>query len=387
MLTPAAKASCIALCVSATLCGQRVLAAEWHVLPSAYIGSSYADNPRLLTEGGTGSAGAVGEIKAAIQLVTDRSSFSLAPRWRSARYEDDETLNTDDQFVTANYRWISERSQWNSELGYTRDTTLTSELGLTGLVQSNRRHEAVAVSAGPTFLLSERTSVGVQLDSVDNHYQDARSTGLVDYAYRSLSLFSTYVVSDRSSFTVTAQGGQLTAEGFLGGTTSRDGSLRASWAYRPYDLWQLKVSAGPSYAESEIGSDTGSVFEVEAIRQGDLWSLSTLAGRSLTPTGRGVMMQRDRVSFTVKKALAERFDATVAAQWIRTEDLMSQLTAPTYHVDYGRIDVTGYWRVAERWSLALQLTGSTQQSEQSNERAEGYRALLSMVWNGLPHSL
>lgn len=387
MLPRAAKAGCIALCASTTLCGQQTLAAEWRLAPGAYIGTSYADNPRLVPDGGIASAGAVGELKTAIQRVTERSDFSLTPRWRSARYEDDESLDSDDQFVTASYRWFSERSQWNSELGLTRDTTLTSELGLTGLVQANRRHEAVTISAGPTFMLSERTSLGVQLYSLDNHYHDIELTGLVDYAYRALTLFSTYTVSDRSSFTVTAQGGQLTAEGGFGGSSSRDGTLKASWSYRPYDLWQLTVSAGPSYAESRSGSDTGSVFEVEARRQGDLWSTTLMAGRSLTPTGRGVMMQRDRLSVSAKRFLAERFEASLGVQWIRSEDLLPQVATTTYHVDYGRVDLTGYWRVGERWSLALQLTGTTQEREQSNERAEGYRALLSMVWNGLPHSL
>ena len=386
MMRPIANAGCIALCASATLCTERTFAAEWRLSPGAYIGTSYADNPRLLTEGGTSSAGAAGEIKTTIQLVTERSDFSLTPRLRSARYEDDESLDSDDQFVVASYRWSGERSQWSSELGLTRDTTLTSELGLTGLVQANRRHEALNVSAGPTFMLSERTSVGVQMYSVDNRYSDVEGTGLVGYGYRALSLFSTYTLSDRGSLTVTAQGGQLTAEG-IGGSRSRDGTLKLSWSYRPYDLWQLTASAGPSYAESSTTSDTGSVFELEARREGDLWSLSTLAARSLTPTGRGVMMQRDRVSVSVKKSLAERLDASFGAQWIRTEDLLPELDTRTYHVDYGRIDLTGYWRVAERWSLTLQLTATTQEREQSTARAEGYRALLSMVWNGLPHSL
>lgn len=386
MLRQAAKASCIALCVSATLCGQRALAAEWRIAPSAFIGTSYADNPRLMIDGGDSASGAVGEFKTAIQLLTERSDFSLTPRWRSARYEEDESLDSDDQFVSARYQWMSERSQWTSELGLTRDTTLTSELGLTGLVQSNRRHQAVSVSAGPSFLLSERTTVGGQLYSVDNSYDDSEGTGLVDYAYRAVSLFGSHAISDRGTLMLTAQGGQLTAEGWLGGIVTRDASLKLSWKYQPWDLWQVLVSAGPSYADSETGSARGQLFEFEAHRRGDLWNCSVVAGRSLTPTGRGVLMRRDRVSLNGKRSLAERFDVSASAQWVRSEDL-PQLEANTYYIDYGRIDLTGSWRVGQHWSVALQLSGTTQERESSTQRAEGYRALLSMVWNGLPLSL
>jgi hypothetical protein len=386
MLPPGAKAGCIVLCVSATLCGQRTLAAEWRVSPSAYVGTSYADNPRLAVTDTESSAGAVAEFKTAIQLLTERSNFSLTPRWRSSRYDNDSSLDSDDQFVNARYNWVSERTQWNSEIAVTRDSTLTSEIGLTGLVESNRRHQAVSVSVGPTFMLTERTSVGGQLYSVDNHYDDNIGTGLVDYDYRAASLFGSYALSDRSSLVVTAQGGQLTAEGFLGGTATRDASLKLSWNYQPWDLWNLLVSAGPSYADSKTGSASGQLLEFETKRRGDLWSFSANGGRSLTPTGRGVMMRRDHASLTAKRMLAERFDVTVSAQWIRSEDL-PQLQADTYYVDYGRIDLTGYWRVGQNWSLALQLSGLTQERESSTERADGYRALLSMVWNGLPLSL
>ena len=386
MPTPVAKAGCIALCVGATLCGQQTLAAEWRVSPSGYIATSYSDNPRMKVEGGEETAGAVGEFKTAIELRTERSDFSLTPRWRSSRHDDDSSLDSDDQFVTARYHWMSERSQWASEIGLTRDTTLTSEAGVTGLVESNRRRQSIMVSAGPTFWLSERTSVGGQLSSADNSYDDAVGTGLVDYAYRSASLFGSYAISDRGSLVLTAQGGQLTSEGRLGGTVTRDAALKLTWRYLPWDLWQLMVSAGPSYAESDRGSAHGQLLEFEANRRGDLWNFSATASRSLVPTGRGVLMRRDSASLGGKRSLAERFDVSLAAQWNRSEDL-PQLGSDTYFVDYGRFDLTGSWRVGQNWSVALQLTGMAQERESSTRRAEGYRALLSIVWNGLPLSL
>lgn len=354
--------------------------------PSANIGTSYADNPRLLTMGGSFSAGAVGELNATLKRLTETSELWLRPRLRSARYNDDESLGSDDQYLTVGHRWLSERSEWNTEVGLTRDTTLTSELGFTGLVQTNRRHEAITFTAGPTFMLTERVSVGGQLNWLDSHYVDARFTGLVDYDYRAVSLFSSLALADVSSLTVTAQGGELTSD-VPGGATTRDGTLRLAWTYRPWMLWTVALSGGPSYVESEAGSDSGVVFDAEIKRRAERWSFTSAIGRTQSPSGRGVLTRRDRVTFSVDRSITERLSATVAAQWIRNEDLLAQPGGATYEVDYGRLDLSANWRLAQHWSLALQLSGNTQDHERTSQRAEGYRASLSMVWNGQPQSL
>lgn len=356
-------------------------------MPSAYVGASYADNPRLMTSGGSSSSGTVGEFNASLKRKTERSELSLRPRFHSARYSDDESLSSDNQYLTAGYRWLNERSEWNTELGLTRDTTLTSELGSTGLVQSNRRHEATTFSVTPNVMLTERVSGGVQMFLLNSRYIDAEFTGLSDYRYKALSLFSSVALTDTgSSLTVTAQGGELSSD--TGSGVTRDGSLRLAWTFQPWQLWTASLSAGPSVVETDAGSDTGVVFDTELKRQGDRWSMAAAAGRSQSPTGRGVLTRRDKVTLSFNRSITEKLSATLAAQWIRTEDLLPQQgAATTYEVDYGRLDLGASWRLSRDWSLSLQLSGNTQNYELAPERAEGYRASLSMVWNGQPQSL
>jgi hypothetical protein len=353
-----------------------------------YIGASYADNPRLLVEDGSSSSGAIGELKGSLKRLTDRSELTLRPRFVSARYSDDETLDSDDQFVTAGYRWVGERSEWKSELGLTRDTTLTSELGSTGLVQSNRRHEAASFTVAPEVTFTERVSGGVQMFLMDNRYVDAAFTGLVDYRYTALSLFSTVLLSDAgSALTVTAQAGELSTDGF-GGSDTRDGTLRLGWNFQPALLWTAALSAGPSMVETDAGSDRGLVIDSEIKRQGDRWSLTANAGRSQSPTGRGVLTRRDEVRLSFSRSLAERLSTTVGARWVRAEDLLPQQGGSiTYQVNYARLDIGANWRVARDWSLSLQLSGNTQDYELATERANGHRASLNIVWNGQPQSL
>ena len=389
MMRAGPQSTCVALCVAgAALCAQQTTAAEWQAVPSGYVGTSYADNPRLLAGGGSSSSGTVGEVKASLKRATERSELTLLPRFVSSRYSDDETLDTDDMFATAGYRWVGERSEWNMNLGLTRDTTLTSELGSTGLVDSNRRHEAGSFTVSPTVMLTERVVGGVQMFVVDNRYIDADFTGLTDYRYTTLSLFSRVVLTDAgSALTVTAQGGELSTDGFRGFET-RDGSLRLRWEFRPWLLWSAALSAGPSLVETDAGSDTGFVFDGEIKRQGDRWSLAANAGRSQSPTGRGVLTRRDEVHLSFNRAITERLSATVGARWIRSEDLLpEQAGVRAYQVDYARLDIGANWRLSRDWSLSLRLGGNTQDYELAAERANGYRASLNVVWNGQPQFL
>ncbi|MET0535097.1 MAG: hypothetical protein ABW171_12800 [Steroidobacter sp.] len=382
------QAGCIVLCATG-LCVAQTQAAEWQATPSAYVGSSYADNPRLLADGGTESSGTVGEFSADLKRSTERSEFSLRPRVRSARYKEDESLDSDDQFVTGGYTWIGERSEWNSELSFTRDTTLTSELGSTGLVQSNRRREATNLLVAPQVMFTERVRGGAQLSLSRARYIDAESTGLVDYRYESLSLFSTVALSDAgSSLSLTAQGGELSTQGFPG-TGTRDATLRLSWTYHPWQLWTVGLSAGPSWVETNAGSDQDWVFDADIKRQGDRWWLTASGGRTQSPTGRGVLARRDEVELSLHRRLTERLTGNIGARWIRSQDSVPQLGAvTTYEVDYGRVELGASWRWSRDWSLALQLAGQTQEYEiGSSARAEGYRAVLSIVWNGQPQSL
>ena len=389
MLRSGMQLTCMALCsASAVLCARQASAADWQVAPSMFVGTSYADNPRMLTDQGTATSGAIGEFKASLQRRTERSELTLRPRFTAARYSDDESLDSDDQFVNAAYRWIGERSEWNMDLGLTRDTTLTSELGSTGLVESNRRHEAGSFTVAPKVMFTERVSGGLQMYVVDNRYIDAEFTGLVDYRYTALSLFSQIILTDAgSALTVTAQSGRLTTQGFFADQT-RDGSLRLGWTFQPWLLWTASLSAGPSMVETERASDTGLVFDGEIKRQGDRWSLAANAGRSQSPTGRGVLTRRDEVRLSFNRSLTERLSANVVARWSRSEDLLPQQGRTVlYQVDYAQLGFGANWRLSRDWSLALQLSGNTQDYELATERANGYRASLSIVWNGQPQSL
>jgi len=357
--------------------------------PSMNIGTSYTENPRLLMKDGESDAGAVGEMSVSLKRSSERSELSLRPRLSSARYDKDDSLDTDDRYLTAGYRWVGERGEWNMSLDLTQDSTLTSELGQTGVVQTNRRHESAGFSVSPNVMFTERMSGGVQMYLLDSRYIDAESTGLVDYRYTSMSLFTTFALSEiGSNFTLTAQTGELSTNVF-GSSDTRDGTLRLALSYQPWELWSANLSAGPSFVETDEGSDSGAVIGAELKRTAERWSFSTSVSRSQSPTGRGVLTRRDRALLSCSRQLAERLTGSVSTQWIRNQDVQVEMDGGTraFYVDYGQLDLSADWRLARSWSLLLRLSGNTQKYNTGPERADGYRASLSIVWNGQPQTL
>lgn len=362
------------------------VAAEWLVNPSARVATDYSNNPRLRTQDYQGSAAAVGELSAFLRRRTERSEWSLKPRLYSERHPDEDLLDRDDRYLQAAFTHAFERLQWSATADFAQDTTLTSELGLTGFTEDNRRHEGFSIAAGPTFMLAERTSAGGQLYWSDNHYRDAAFTGLVDYEYANVSAFASHAVSDRSQLRVSARAGDLRVP-----TNSRadkqDASLTLGWTYEPWLLWTLNVSAGPSYARSKVGSDDGMVFLADLQRRGERWTFSTSAGRDVTPTGRGALTRRDQLTLAASRWLTERISASLTLRALRNQELLTQSGSAGQELDYGRVDLRVQWRIAERWSLALGLGGATQKVQSRPDDAENYGASLSLVWNGQAQSL
>jgi hypothetical protein len=356
------------------------------VNPTARVTTEYSTNPRLLVKGGEESTAAVGDLNATILRRTERTEWSLAPRLYSERHPDDKLLDRDDEYLRSAFAYYSERSQWAATLNFAHDTTLTSELGLTGFTEDDRQHEGISATLGPTYMLSERTSAGFQMLWSDNHYRDAAFTGLVDYRYGSLSLFSSHSLSDRSDLSISAHAGELRVP-----TNSRadkqDASVTLGWSYKPWPLWTLKVSAGPSYARSDVGSDDGLVFQTDLQHRGERWTLTTSAGRDITPTGRGALTRRDQLSIGMSRALTERLSASLALRGVRNRELLTQSGGPGEDLEYGRAELRFTWRLAQQWSLALGLGGSTQKVESRRDGADNHGTSLSIVWNGQPQFL
>jgi len=362
------------------------LAAEWSFTPDARVAVDYVDNPRYLVEGGQSDRGAVTELGAKLARRTENLDLSLAPSFRVARYRNDDDLDNETAVIAFALEERSEFATWSAQSTLLQDSTLVSELGTTGLTQTNHRHYDFSLGGGPQLQLSERFFASAQVNWSENRYHDAEGTGLVDYNYQGALVSAIYVLSERSDLSLIAHAGALEVPDQ--GTTTRDETLVLRLESKFGSRWATTLSAGPARVRTDFASDQGYVFGASLERRGEMLTLSAGANRSLTPTGVGVLTQLDEVSLSADQRLTERLSAGISVRASRNKSLLPVPgTGNTFEdVDFQGLEGRLSYQVSSQWSAQLALSGARQRGEFDPGSAESYRMLLSMVWNGRPHA-
>ncbi len=370
-------------------------ATEWDITPRASLGLEYVDNPLLAPPSDpnrytSGTEDLTSELSAGVVRHADRLDLTIDPRVYFARYRYNQLLNQNNEYLDIASAYKAESSTWSAGINAARDTTLTSEIGLTGLTNANRRHESLAVTLGPTVQITERLSASAQMLWSANHYDDATHTGLVDYRYSSADGKGSYALSERTTLAIDASVGQSSVSQLDTRTTNY--SLDASVTRLLSELWTITASLGPSRVESDAGSENGVVYGVNAQRSGELVNFGAGASRAVIPTGRGTLTKRDQALLSVGDALTEQLTIGLSGQLSQNRDLLTTFGGGTspYTVRYYSVEIDCQWRFAPSWSTSLALQDQRQfvsSSPSPTSIAQGYRANISIVWSGFPYRI
>jgi hypothetical protein len=365
-------------------------AAEWSAAPHGRLGIEFVDNPVLTTRDNplyhSGTTDFTSDLSADVARHGDNYDFSISPRLLFIEYPEQSLLDQNNQYITLNSSLRSERTTWSASAGGTRDTTLTSELGLTGLTNTNRRHENLQLTLGPTVQCTERLSFSAQASWLTHHYDNAEGTGLVDYHYGAGDLRGSYALTELTSLALDLSAGQVAAPDV--DSRSNNYAVEVSLTRQLNEFWLATLSAGPSWVTTEIATQTGAVYDVALQRQGELLRLNAEASRTVTPTGRGVLTTRNQLTLTASRPFSERFTANLSGLLSHTRDYTDAVNASPYAVHYYSVLASLQWRLAPAWNLSLDLEDRRQAIASANAAAaDGYRATFGVVWSGLPQRL
>ena len=375
--------------VTAGLASGSSLAAEWTFSPSADLSTQTQQNPYLSTEKDKQhevSNGLAAVASFGIQRRTERSTFVVQPMVRGYRYDDDNNLDRDEQNLALSYEWQGEEVSWRTTANAARDTTLTSELGNTGLTQGNQRHEAYQVSIQPTWNLTERWqlqgSVGSQEDRYPNH-----SFGLEDYRYSTVLLSTAYALSEKLALSFYGTGGRLDSEGQGSNSTDTSANIQVQYTWSP--LTAISASVGPSWVKTEVGREQGLRYRLAASRALEKGAVSFSMGRRQSPSGRALLTQLDEASLNYALQITERLSATAAATYTKRRNVLRVAGIDLERVRYARTDLGLTWRMASNWKLGFNVGAGLQQigSAFFNDEltGRGYDARLGLSWNGDPY--
>ena len=375
--------------VTAGLASGSALAAEWTFTPSADFLTQSQQNPGLSANedskhdvsNGVGATATLG-----VQRRTERTTLSLSPVVRAYRYSNNSNLDRDEGQLNLSYDWLGETVSWNAGANAARDTTLTSELGTTGLTQGNLRHESWNVSVGPTWALSERWQLQSTLETNASRYPDQQE-GLSNYRYSTALVSTTYTVNEQIAVSLYGTAGKLEAQGNGGNTDNQSANIRLQYA------WSLLTSFGASIGRSWVTSGgarrQGLLYSVTASHAFEKSSLGFSVSRRQSPSGAALLTEADEASLSFATQFTERLSATVGASYSKRRNVLSRFDIDLERVRYSHADVGLSWRMAPNWKVdlsagtAIQQVGSAFFNDELTGR--GYNVRLGLSWNGDPY--
>jgi hypothetical protein len=363
-----------------------VHAGAWSVAGQGQLGVGYDDNVRFSSVNPVGAWNGQADVSGQLLYQDDAFLWRLSPHVQAVRYDGLQVLNRTDQYLTILTQKTTETNSTNLTLTGTRDTTLTSELGFTGLAEVNKQHHGITATVSNDWNLTERFDLSTQLYASVNHYIDAAFTGLVDYNYGSALMSADYDFTERSTLTFQASLGKLQVpdvKAYDKTTLSTSIGYAVQFAQR----WHASVSVGPSQIRTQGRDQTGSVYQIAVTRKAERSDLSLSLTRDVTPNGLGQLSRRQQGQISWNTALGARWSTTWSASVTRNQNVLQGNQPAQDSVTYGDLNANLSWRLTPTWSASVAAGYSQQKLSGIALAADKRYATLGISWTGLNKTL
>jgi hypothetical protein len=358
--------------------GQPVMAAEWSAAPTLSWGLDHSSNRALSARERSSAAGTM-SMNFLMRRVEPTFELAVEPHLSLTRFTHQAAADANDRSMVASGAWLSEHSRLSSNVGYSLQSTLLSELEDTGVVSdSNRRTKNASLSW--SLLQSEYRTLQTQLSYVSVDYTASRFGRLPGYRYPSLSIGETFALSERTSFTVSAFGSYLDSP--VEGSDSRDSGASVSLDRVLSSQMKAHVSVGYSTRELANVSDQGYIADLELTRQSELHHWNLYYHRRLMASGYGYFVERDEAGLGFTRLLSEALSASFNVRAVRNDNttLLTSAERRRYESAESALD----WRLSE--TSVIRTTASFTQAQQASGTAllDGWRIAISFNWSPRP---
>jgi hypothetical protein len=317
---PRAIAKLIMMTSIAATGSRQAPGADWSGTLDAALNAAYVTNPQWIVGSHVTDQFAQLTVDGKTTAQSELGLLTVTPRFSSLRYRHDTSLDIDTGSVDVAYQQKTERGgQWTFAGQALTDSTVTSELGTTGLTETNRRHYANSLSLGYTYYFTERLSWLLQGAWQDARYTDAQQFGLTNYTYASALVSPTWSLSDRMQTSLLLSAGRLTPDvGFRQDNYSA--SLQLSRNVTEKYSW--RASAGASRVDAgSAGTSTSPVYELAGSRQTQRVQLDLSVKRAVLPIGLGFLAPQTAATFSLAVATTEHSALTVSLAGLRTDEV------------------------------------------------------------------
>jgi hypothetical protein len=386
-VTRRVDAHLIMLTTMAMTGGRNSLAADWSQTVDAGTNIAYVTNPQLIAGSHQSDEYAQVSVDGNTVAQTEISQLTITPRLSSTHYHEESNLDINSGSIDLNYQRKLERGQWTLDGMALTDSTVTSELGTTGITNVNVRHYANNLALGGQYYVTER--LGWQLQSAwqDTRYTNAAAYGLTNYSYYSLQSGPTWNLTERLLGSLTLETDRISPQNGVN-QTDYAATLQLKRAFTEQYAWH--VSGGATRLEAE-GTNTGTswVAELGANRHGELvqWDLSVK--RAIAPIGLGLLAQENAAVLTAAITTSERGVLNLSMSAIHTDPVNAFIyLAPgislTYQIysgaAWGQASAEWRYQLSQRWTLSASALYARARNYSVSEWANGNQARVGIIW-------
>lgn len=359
---------------------------------------SYDDNV-LLREEEEGSFQTQIQPTLILTRAEANSSLSLRSGLRVERYTELSDLDREDPFTSFSGSYNTERSAYGLTAGYSERAQRSIAEEDTGDFSSNATVESTNVSPSYQYQLTEQDFIYTSFNYSERKYSSDSSDPLDDASNLNDNTTKSLTTGWRRNLTERLTGGlaltyaEYESESQLRESNYDTYNFAVTSSYLFTEKWSISGQFGYRTLENEIipvsgpkltDKTTGTLFSFSANYAGELNDFSLTLGRSLNPSGEGVVNEQDRLAINWRRALTEKlsFGLNTTYQQTQTADDIN-----TTDRDYFFISPTMNWKLKS--NLALNFGYQYREQKSTNSEAIDSNMVfitLDYNWDGLRFS-
>ncbi len=375
----------------AIACPSAVNSAQWYSESSARLRNVYDDNVRLTSRNHDSVVGMIlaGTIKAGQR--TETSNINLKGGATLKKYSGEDNVNTNDFDLGVDVTHRTERDKFTLTAAVKLDSTLTSEIQSSGLMQRRKRRIKKNFALSWTRSLSERTSLKLGYSHTDTDYKNAKNTGLSNYTYQSIDATFAYSLNMK-----TIVSSMLTSSLYKGSnrtkTETQDLGISLGIKHNFSETFSIGAGAGVRYSETEYrtyqvddhNTDTGLLLNANVQRTFERMMVSGLFSRNVLPSGSGALLITDKLSVEADYRVDERLNLNLVSAAYRNSS--ADEDNETYDRIYYSIQPKIRWKLARRWLIEGSYRYRYQRYDASDLTADSNAIFLSAkyIWPSKP---
>ena len=361
-------------------------AAEYSMQPTFSWMTDYDSDRVLSYQEVGGSEQALLNADLRLQRSTDDLQLMLDPHFDVRRYSDSRWGPGNDRSLAASLTWLNDRTQVSLTGSIAEQSTLTTELLETGIIDADGRRTTSLASGEVDYSLTATRSLFTQLNYMGTRYSAGSlllDLELPGYRYASGSAGERFILSDHFTFSASLFGDTLISAIPQNASHEAGGQVELKYSHSEYTTFDLQVGE----SRRELGGVPGSGTNVLALiqRNLELGSISLDYTRSLVPYGTGVLAQRQQVTAILNRPLTSYLTSDITLSRIQNNKSTVRLglDRPYYENAVAGLN----WQLGESWSLRSEISWSWSEPILDAVTVHEWRTALTMTWKPLPSSI